>query len=97
MQKVRQKLERVIIGHIRHFASSRVFFSSQGESKTLVKSEMELFVTLVNGRRQLGHVTWMLFLKGLSYFGAFVSLVVSLLQWKSFCNIKSIGPFSVSF
>ena len=32
--------------HHRHFVFSRVFFSSEGESKTSVTSETELFVIL---------------------------------------------------
>ena len=39
----------LITRHLRHLAFSRVFFSSEGESKTPKTSEMEYFVTLANG------------------------------------------------
>ena len=45
-------------GNVGHFAFSRVFFSSQGESKTPATSETELFVTFVNKWKLLAHVTW---------------------------------------
>ena len=34
---------------LRHFAFSRVFFTSESESKTPATSQMKLFVTLANG------------------------------------------------
>ena len=44
-----QKPEGLITRHLRHFAFSRVFFCSEGKSKTPKTSETELFVTLSNG------------------------------------------------
>ena len=44
-----QKPKGLINGHLRHFAFSRVFISSEGESKTLVTPETGLLVTLVDG------------------------------------------------
>ena len=49
MEEASRKPEGLITGHYRHFAFSRVFFSLEGESKTPVTSETELFVTLANG------------------------------------------------
>ena len=49
MQKSPRKPDGLMTGQLRHFASSRVFFSSEGKSKTPAKSEMDLFVTLANG------------------------------------------------
>ena len=49
MQEAFRKPEGLITGHLRHFAFSRVFFSSEGKSKTPVTFKMELFVTLANG------------------------------------------------
>ena len=43
-----RKTEGLITGHLRHFAFSRVFFISEGESKNPITSETELFVTLAN-------------------------------------------------
>ena len=48
MQEARRKPETLINGHLRHFAFSRVFFSSECESKTTVLSKTELFITLAN-------------------------------------------------
>ena len=49
MQKAREKPEGLITWHHRHFAFSKVSFSSEGESKTPATSEMELFVTSAKG------------------------------------------------
>ena len=45
MQGTCRKPEGLITEHLRHFTFSRVSFSSEGESKILVISETELFVT----------------------------------------------------
>ena len=44
MHEACRKPEGLITGHLRHFTVSRVFFSLEGESKTRVTYEMELFV-----------------------------------------------------
>ena len=49
MQETCRKPEGLITEHLRHFAFSRVFLTSKSESKILVISETELFVTLANG------------------------------------------------
>ena len=46
MLKVRRKPEGLITGHLRHFASSRVFCSLEGKSKNPTTSATELFVPL---------------------------------------------------
>ena len=48
MQEARRKPEGLIAWHFRHFAFLRVFYSSEGESKTSGTYEMELFVELAN-------------------------------------------------
>ena len=48
MQEARRKPEGLIAWHFRHFAFLRVFYSSEGESKTSATYEMELFVALAN-------------------------------------------------
>ena len=47
MQEAHRKPEGIISKHFRHFAFSRVFFSSEGECKTAT-SEVEIFVALGN-------------------------------------------------
>ena len=47
MQISHRKPEGLVTGHFRHFASKKVFFSSEGKSKTSANSK--LFVTLENG------------------------------------------------
>ena len=44
-----RKPDSLITKHLRHFAFLRVFSSSEGESKTHITSDTELFVTLPNG------------------------------------------------
>ena len=45
MLEVRRKPEGLITGHLRHFASSRIFFSLEGKSKNPTTSATELFVS----------------------------------------------------
>ena len=47
MQEACTKPEGLITGH-RHFAFSRISFSSEGEYKTAATYDMELFVALAN-------------------------------------------------
>ena len=58
MQEACTKPEGLITGH-RHFAFSRISFSSEGEYKTAATYDMELFVALANVWKPFAQETWM--------------------------------------
>ena len=58
MQEARRKPEGLIAWHFRHFAFLRVFYSSEGESKTSGTYEMELFCGISQHNGHLTILTW---------------------------------------